>query len=138
MFWEDATSGVQLRGRIDRLTVLPDGTHLRIDVKTSANPVSPSSFAYTARDFSYDLQEAAYRAGYLACTGMDSAHLFVTVESKAPHMVGVYVLDDSDTDDGAERMRTAIDTYVDCTNSGRWPGYTDAEPRVITLPRRYR
>ena len=134
-FWSDEATGRRCKMRVDRLTILPDGTHLLMDVKTISGKAAPDSFARHAADFGYHVQQAAYEAGYRKVTGVEQVEfLFVAVEVKPPHFVGVYCLSREDVEDGWSAWRRAIDEDAACTAAGSWPGYTDAEPATLRLP----
>ena len=137
MFWVDEQTGVRLRGRVDRLTISPDGRPLLIDCKTTGRSASPSGFSRAVTDHRYDLQEATYRIGYEACTGVTPDFLFVVVESTPTHEVGTYWVDAADVAAARDDYRHAVDTFAACTRTGQWPGYTDTEPGVVRV-RRYR
>lgn len=133
MFWTDPDTDVKCRGRIDRLTHLPD-RHLLIDFKTTSSSASPGAFARTITDFRYDVQEAAYRSGYSQIVGAPVEMMFIVVETEPPHEVGVYTIDAEDIEAAAGHWRHALNLYKTHTATGQWPGYTDTEPQTLVLP----
>lgn len=138
LFADDPNTGVHLRGRIDRLSELPDGRVINIDVKTTTD-VRRHKVRRSIEDFGYDVQSETYRH-LLRLNGLDPAptHL-IFVETKRPHEVRVVQLAHPDwIDGGARKMRDAINLYAHCVATGHWPGDDDApgEPEALD-PRPY-
>jgi hypothetical protein len=136
LYWTDPDTGVALRGRLDWLRRPTNGRVICVDLKTTvcANPLE---FGKSAANFGYDLQDHHYRSGIRALgIDPDPAFLFVLVEKTPPYLVSVVDLDEQAKTIGAARMRQAIDTYRDCTETGVWPGCS-TEIEQITLPRWY-
>jgi len=131
MFWTDPDTGVNLRGRIDKVATLADGqSHALVDLK-STNSAAPSKFARSVWDFGYHIQRAVYLDGWRHLTGEDCEFVFVVVEKEAPYLTAVYTLDDIAAHAGHRDYRAALELYLRCTETGEWPGYsTDIE----TLP----
>ena len=89
MFWVDDTTGLTLRGRIDWLR-----DNAIVDLK-SANDASPDGFARDAAKFGYHMQAAWYSEGVEILTGKRLPFIFLVVEKNAPHLVGIYQMDDN-------------------------------------------
>lgn len=128
--WTDADTGIDLRGRVDWLTVMGDGTPFLADLKTSVS-ADPRDFGTSIHKWGYGLQSAWYRAGYEAITGTPALFGFIVVEKAAPHFVSVGRADDIAEARGAEQMRDALDLYRTCVDTGHWPAYPDD---LITYP----
>lgn len=134
MFWTDPDTGVALRGRVDKVATLADGaSHALVDVKSTTS-AAPGRFARSVWDFGYHIQRACYLAGWEAITGEACEFVFVAVEKDAPHLTAVYTLDDVAAHAGHRDYRAALDLYVECSESGVWPGYSD-EIQTLTSPR---
>lgn len=139
MFADDPETGVALRGRIDRLTDLPDGRLANVDLKSTSD-VRRRKIVRTIEDFGYDTQSEVYRHLLRLITGAEAAptHL-VFVETDPPHEVRVVQLAHPDwITGGARKMRDAIDIYARCLRLDQWPGDDDepGEPEAIE-PRPY-
>ena len=122
--WTDEHTEVDLRGRVDWLTAMGDGTPFLADLKTSVS-ADPKDFGKSIANFGYGLQSAWYRAGYRALTGEDAVFGFIVVEKSAPHFVTVGQADATATERGEQQMRDALDTFRRCTETGVWPAYGD-------------
>ena len=130
MFWTDAETGVDCRGRLDYLRNV--ARPIVVDLKTCQD-ANPEHFGRTAVNFGYDVQAAFYSAGYEAITGAVPAFLHVLVEVEPPHAVSVVQLDDDALYVGRLKARAALERYRDCTAAGVWPAYpTDITP--VSLP----
>ena len=139
MFWRDVDPftgrSVWLRGRLDRLPAVPvSGRLIVADYKTAASAES-SAFARSAANFGYHQQASWYLDGVRTLLVVDDpAFLFVVQERNPPYLVNVIELDAEALDIGRARNRQAIDLWVQCRESGRWPGYAD-EVQLVSLPR---
>lgn len=140
MFWQDTDPftgrTVWLRGRLDRLPAIPTTTGRLIvcDYKTAAS-ADAGSFSRSAANYGYHQQAAWYLDGTRALCGVDDpAFVFVVQEKDPPYLVNVIELDTTALDIGRARNRAAIERWIECTDSGVWPGYsTDVE--LVSLPR---
>lgn len=134
LFWTDPRTGIPMRARLDWLR--DDGGRLIIlDYKT-ASSAHPETFAKSAANYFYDMQDAFYGDGARAL-GLDTdpAFLFVAQEKTPPYLVSVVELDSDARRAGRARNRQATDTYIRCIESGDWPGYVaDDEIELISLP----
>jgi len=141
LFADDPATGVNLRGRIDWLTKLPDGRLANNDLKSTTD-VRRHKIIRTIEDFGYDVQSEVYRYLLSLVTGAEVAPTnLIFVETDAPHEVRVVTLAHPDwIKVGLLKMRQAIDIYAACIESGTWPGDDDApgdaeaiEPRPYYL-----
>lgn len=136
IFWTDPETGVECKARPDRVFRREtDDALVMIDFKTTSKSARPSRFRYAVADFGYHIQEAFYRWGWEQATGEPlDLFLFVVVETTAPHLVSVTMLDPQSVDAGHERFRTALDQYAALVESGDWYGYTTDVPETISVP----
>jgi len=102
-----------------------------VDLKTTVN-ADPREFGKTAYDFGYHQSAAHYQDGVHAATGEKLPFTFVLVEKSAPYLVSVVQLDDEALTAGRALNDRAKRIYAECTETGNWPGYPDADP--ISLP----
>lgn len=139
-FWTDPEFGIWQRMRADALSAEWD-MPVAVDLK-SARDASPEGFARAVAEYGYHRQDVHYRQGLAACLGCgwrDVDFLFAVVETEPPYLVAVYRV--SDGEDGArddvglglEQMRAARERFRDCSQAGRWPGYSE-EIETLRLP----
>ena len=102
-----------------------------VDLKTTVN-ADPREFGKTAYNFGYHQSAAHYIDGVEKVTGERLPFTFVLVEKTAPYLVSVVTLDDEAVTAGAALNDRAKAIYRECTATGNWPGYPNAEP--ISLP----
>lgn len=129
-FWEDSTFGIWRRCRFD---VLGNWRPLVVDYKTAAD-ASPDGFAKAVDRFRYDMQADWYSEAHHALCGDWPAFLFITQEKAPPYLVGVYQLDSEAMEAGHGGCERAIRAYLECTETGHWPGYS-ADIETLSLPR---
>lgn len=131
VYAKDPETGVLVRCRFDRL--LDRG--FSPDLKTTTD-ASPRGFSNAIAKYGYAFQAAFYMDVYYWATGQRLEGFgFVAVESKAPHNVMCYRLDDESIEVGRNQYRAALNIYANCLESGRWDGYDGAsEEQLIGLP----
>lgn len=118
--------GVPVRARFD----IFGGTRAG-DLKT-ARDASPRGFNRAVGAHGYHVQQAWYDDAHKAETGQAlTSFKFIVVESAPPHLVGVYELDFMWTDVAAGLAQKARRLWLECTESGEWPGYGAA---TLTAP----
>jgi hypothetical protein len=133
LFWTDEETGVPRRARLDYLPNPGPGRFIVADYKSAAS-AAPGAFAKAAANFGYHMQDPYYLDGVRAL-GLDDdpAFLFVVQEKEPPYLVNVIQLDEDARAAGRERNRRAIERFRDCTEAGRWPGYSE-DIEQISLP----
>lgn len=102
-----------------------------VDLKTTIN-ADPREFGKVAYKFGYHQSAAHYIDGVKVATGEDLPFTFVLVEKAAPYLVSVVQLNELAVAAGRDMNVRAKAIYRECTVSGHWPGYPDAEP--VSLP----
>jgi hypothetical protein len=127
-FARDPQTGLMLRCRTD-LTARDDQNLLWVADIKKVQEASRWAFTKTCRKMRYAFQECFYRY-VLSLLGLEvHAFVFVAVEEKPPHGLGVFRIHSEREDKVAAEetnVRLAIDTYVQCKEQGSWPGYPDA------------
>lgn len=133
-YWKDPVTGLLCRGRADGLRPDPNdpGAFYAIDVK-GVEDASPEGFARTAANYDYHMQDAHYRNGLARCGLRITNFLFIAVEKDAPHLVGVYEMDERARELGRLQTMAALETWARCQASGVWPGYSE-EVEPLALP----
>lgn len=131
VYAKDPETGILVRCRFDRL--LDRG--FSPDLKTTTD-ASPRGFSNAIAKYGYAFQAAFYMDVYYWTTGdVLDGFGFIAVESKAPHNVMCYRLDDESIAVGREQYRSALNIYANCLESGVWDGYDGAsEEQMIGLP----
>lgn len=133
LFWRDERTGITRRGRLDWLPDAGSGRLIIPDYKTCRS-ADLASIAKAIHSYGYHCQAAWYRDAVMAVGHADdAAFVFVFQEKEPPYLVTVVEPDLVALRLGAALNRKAIDIYVECVESGRWPGYSD-DVELISLP----
>lgn len=107
-----------------------------VDVK-STEDASPDGFAKAVANFGYYIQDPFYCDVLLSSGKPVSRFIFIAVERKPPHMVGIYELDHVARDFGRDEYRRAFKILSDIDNYKR-PLYVDTATgdvvQTIELP----
>lgn len=134
LFWPDR-SGVTLRARVDWLPDKPVGKRMIVSDYKTARSADPADFGRAAASYGYHQQNAWYLDGVETLMGVvDPAFVFIVQEKEPPYLVTVIELDPTALQIGRERNRRAIERYVECVESGVWPGYA-TEVAMASLPK---
>lgn len=126
-FARDPQTGLMLRCRTDLMAKDEQGKVWVADIKKTQD-ASPNEFAKACRKMRYAFQECFYRY-VMSLLGVEVFQfVFVVVEEKPPHGLVLYRIH-SETSDKVkaeeEKVRLAIDTYVQSKEQGVWPGYPE-------------
>jgi hypothetical protein len=124
MWWDDADTGVECRGRIDKLAATPGGL-VNVDLKTTAD-ASLRGFAKSAANFGYHIQAAAYEDGLRDITSEDCPTVLIAVEKDPPHLVALYEFPSEEVGRGLDKWRDALAALVKYRDADYWPGYPDS------------
>jgi hypothetical protein len=135
LFWQDTETGVWCRARLDHMPTADYTARWFIvsDYKTtrSAHPEQISKAVY---DYGYHIQAAMYLEGVRALgIHADPRMVFVFQEKAAPYVTTVIELDHVALKIGHSQLRKALALYRQCSESGRWPGYSE-QVETISLP----
>jgi exodeoxyribonuclease VIII len=106
-----------------------------VDLKTTED-ASPEEFAKSCANYRYHVQDPFYRDGLAAVKRKPRAFVFIAVEKKAPHAVGVYVLRAEDVELGRMQYRANLNRYAECLQSGKFPAYSE-KVESLALPAWY-
>ena len=129
LYWKDKETGLLCRCRPDVLRF--DG--IIPDLKTCED-ASPEEAAKACWNFGYDLEATHYTAGLHAVAGIEPRPFpFVFVESKPPHCIAVYVLDNDALEFAEKRRRKLLRKIAECVAADKWPGYPD-KIQSLSLP----
>ena len=139
MFWEDSTSGVKCRGRIDALPS-EDGqySHVIADLKTTTD-ASATEFARSAYKWGYHRAASFYLQGFAAqnmgppWTLERTEFVIVAIEKTDVNAISIFQFNDDAILQGAEELDTLLSIYRTCEQSGEWPSYPQ-EIQELSLP----
>lgn len=137
MFAEDPATGVAMRARLDLYGAGDEP--LAADLKTAAS-AADDDFARAAANYGYAVQMAWYQHVRALATGDDTPipFRFVVVEKSPPYLVNVIELDAEFAQIGRSQVDRALVKYAECTATGVWPGYGNAdapdEPNLVGPP----
>lgn len=130
MYHTDPETGVRLRGRVDWFQLNGD-----IDDYKTSTTVNTDELTRMFYKLSYFMQAAWYIDLAIAIgASTNPVFRFVVQEKEPPFDVAVIRYDDESIEEGRRRNREAIRLYVECMESGRWPGPADDSEVVISLP----
>ena len=132
MRWKCPATGLLARGRPDAYSSVDN---IIVDLKTAAD-ASPNGFARSVANYKYHVHAYAYMTGLRELGHVDDecAYLIVAVESTAPYAVGVYSLDRSDIELGGKLYVEAAEKMLECQATDTWPGYSNDEVSLLSLP----
>lgn len=130
ILWQDKETGIWIKGRIDML-----GASYLGDLKSSVSAASDSFSASIAR-YGYHQQISLYMDGLEAVGRPVELGAIIPFETEPPReswQVAVYTLEADDLEIGRRQNRELIRRYVECEQSGNWPGY-GVKAQSIPLP----
>jgi hypothetical protein len=109
------------------LKIRPDwissDTTLVVDYKTTGNSANPEGIAKIILNFGYHIQDALYRRGVNALTGITPNFVFLFQETTEPYMCSLISLPDQFQDMANWQVEKGIARFRECLASGNWPGY---------------
>ncbi len=117
--WRDSTTGLLCKIRPDKLAPKL-GTNCNFK---TARDGSEWAFSKVIDDLGYHLKGAFQRMVLQALDFDHRHHAFVVVESSEPWEPVVYRLHDNDLDAGEREIGALLGMFVECVESGDWPGY---------------
>lgn len=106
--------------------------HYIVDVK-STKDASERGFRRSVAQYRYHVQQAFYCTGYQVETGHWPEFYFLAIDKSAPFLSAIYKLDSEALEHGLMLMERDIGTYIDCMETGRWPGYEDNHELSIPI-----
>lgn len=123
LFATDSRTGVNLRGRVDKLAQV-DGQTALVDLKTCTDS-DPAEFRKDIARFRYYLQSTVYTNlwHWLHLDDPYPEMVFVAVSKTKPHLVTLHKTDWVFEDLGQRHMNLAIDRYKHGIQTGEWPGF---------------
>jgi hypothetical protein len=126
LFWEDPHTGVRCKTRPDLWF-----DNMTVDLKTTKS-ADERSFIQSVASYGYHWQSAMNREGIYHTGHNDiKKHTFICVEKEWPHLVAVYILDQSALDSAHTMFKNTLRDFKICRDTNDWPGYATKE---ISLP----
>lgn len=123
VFWVDQDTGVYCKARPDHVKPLDARTVRLLDLKSTVDE-SPVGFGRTAARMGYHRQDAHYRAGFEAATGLKvEQFIFAAVTSAPPVLAVPYVLTDEIAEQARDERRELLELYAYCQRENRYPAY---------------
>jgi hypothetical protein len=120
MFATDPETGVPCRGRLDYLR-----PRTIADLKTTAGQASEVEFGKAFFRHGYDVQFGHYDWLYTQITGERPPFTWIVVETEAPYVTNVFMLEPRAQDIGRERAARARRRYAEARDKNRWDGYSN-------------
>lgn len=119
VLFTEPDTGAPCKCRPDWLT----NDEIVLDLK-SADDASPRAFERSVRKFRYYVQQPFYSDGIFEELGFYPRHfLFCVVEKDPPYPMAIYKLSDGDVMHGRDVYRRNVETWLECKEKNRWPGY---------------
>jgi exodeoxyribonuclease VIII len=128
-FFDDQATGAQCKVRTDWF----EENGFIVDLKTTVS-AHRQEFGKSIVNYRYDVASAFYQDGFYTATGIKpSGFIIIAVEKTAPYNVAVYIMPDNAVERGRRLYAANLQTYMECKERGKWPGYSDTVEE-ITLP----
>jgi len=125
-FWTDPSTGVECKCRPD--AVLKNG--MLIDLKTTQD--AGPGFSRSVSKYRYHVQAAFYGDGMGGLE--DNAMVFIAVETTGPYLVACHMIAPDSLLAGREAYHRNLETYLKCSQSGEWPGYSETINQIELPP----
>lgn len=118
--WEDETTGLPMKARLDRLP-LPDKRTI-VDLKT-ASDATLKGFTRQMVNLAYDLQAAVYMNGSQACSIDCDSFVFIAVQNSAPYTVSVTAIGSEWLSWAQNEVDRQLGLIKQCRERNYWPAY---------------
>jgi hypothetical protein len=118
--WLDDDTGAKCKCKPDFL----NSDNYIIDLK-STDDASEAGFKRSGRKFRYFVQDPFYTDGLEKNGIRVKGFIFIAVEKEYPFLVNLFIYDKEDQNLGREIYKENLKTWLNCKNSGIWPGYGD-------------
>ena len=128
--WEDETTGLPMKARLDRLP-LPDKRTI-IDLKTTSD-ATLKGFTRQMVNLAYDLQAAVYTNGTQACRIDCDSFIFVAVQNSAPFTVSVTAIGPEWLSWAQNEVDRQLGLIKQCRERDYWPAFENLSPQSANL-----
>ena len=96
---------------------------LMIDYKTTGTSADPNEYLSHITRMEYELQEAYYRRGAKALSGIDPKFIFMVQETEEPYLCSFIGLQPMFQEIGKQKTEFGIFLWNQCMQTGKWEGY---------------
>lgn len=121
LVWDDPTTGIRMKARLDILTTASGFTWI-VDLKSTVD-ASPRGFGRQIANLHYDLQAAIYLDGANVLMPHPRRFAFIAAEKEPPYCVAVYDMGAEDLAVGYAKYRRWAGQWKACNETNTWPGY---------------
>lgn len=104
-----------------------------LDGKFTEGSAHPDQFARQIMRMDYHTRAAFYLRGFQKAFGLRGDYYFMPVEAAQPHEGCVVGLDENYLWLGQQRVEQAINLWMKCMRTKRWPGYGD-DIHIVEAP----
>ncbi len=125
--WQDSTTGLECRGRMDYLR-----PSVLADLKTIRS-VTERTIISNCHEYQYPLSMAAYSDGLTANDYVPPPAYLIFVESKPPYDVSVKLVESDELAFGHKQWRKALSVIAEAVRTGVYPGIS-SEILPLVLP----
>ena len=130
---EIITKMVKVKARFDWLHEVDGLEPFILDIKTTADFASKSSFQKTISKFGYQIQAAFYLEIARLCGYPATCFKIVPVEKEPPFAVALYTISEHAIEIGKREFQKLLSVYAMCQHHQEWYGYSQ-EDLIIDLP----
>lgn len=134
IYYVDDLTGIKCKVRPDCQKHIKDRIVI-VDLK-SCKSAAPEDFMRDVVKYSYDLQDAMYKNGVSKTLGVPLDKIdfvFIAVEKKAPHLIGIYEANEDIFNRGDALYRKYLGMLKQCRETGDWYNYNGFTHQPITL-----
>lgn len=133
VYWEDPTIGtmreaeIWRRSLIDWLPDRPDRGRLIVPDYKTARSAHQKTWARSAADYGYHLQDSWITEGLHRLLDVDVAVIFILQEKEPPYLVSIAEMGSHEKQVGREKSWQALELFAECRRTDMWPGYPTIE-----------
>ncbi|MCK9601389.1 MAG: PD-(D/E)XK nuclease-like domain-containing protein [Sphaerochaeta sp.] len=124
LVWDDPTTGLRCKGRLDFVQEQP-WQDVITDVKTTED-AGEEKFRKSVFFYGYFVKAALYADAWKILTGENPLFVWLAVEKKAPYCSKAWEADDKCLQAGRNVYRILLDRWAECVKSNEYPGYGES------------
>jgi len=124
--WLDPCYGVECKARLDNVADM-FGDTLIVDLKSTIDTPTKSTWANVVRRYDYQIQAAAYFTAMEAAGTPAHAFAWVCAEKKPPYHWAAWFCRPADVQYGFERWRLALELMAEWKKQGSYPSIAGGE-----------
>lgn len=131
--WKDQKSELDLKCRPD---AIGKDESFVVDLKTTSQPLRPSTFPFHAWSKGYFHQAAMALRALQSISVPMGRYFIIAVEINQPHLVAVFELDQRDIETASKDLDCGLKLLSECLGSGNWPGFDQLQTLRIPMNQR--